>query len=221
MDNVKRGSARSPGYRHRNFFLSLALLAFAGHVNAANGTMCATDQLDWYTSVIGESPCRTYERLRQICDQNCEHVALTGRFYTDTCVPDAVGAYNPNTPLNVCDSQQTSCCCNSIAWNLAMLCLKCADYFPPISVSETQSSTAAAKLPEVRPHNRTASMFPTARTGCISTIAAPYRTAHYQPTSNWTCARRRLTSGRHSTMQCGWIQVPGECTRCLLMLQAR
>ncbi|KZS96539.1 hypothetical protein SISNIDRAFT_483092 [Sistotremastrum niveocremeum HHB9708] len=71
-------------------------------------TTCKGTSLDWYTSVVGVTPCRTYEMLRQICDAT----------YT-------VGALSPQTPPDVCDSQVFDCCCNSIAFALSMLCLNC------------------------------------------------------------------------------------------------
>jgi hypothetical protein len=56
----------------RRRVLALVVLA-AAHAAVAqnNATVCPTDQLNWYSSVVGESPCRTYERLRQICDSRC------------------------------------------------------------------------------------------------------------------------------------------------------
>ncbi|KZT38605.1 hypothetical protein SISSUDRAFT_1046767 [Sistotremastrum suecicum HHB10207 ss-3] len=71
-------------------------------------TTCKGTTLDWYTSVVGETPCRTYERLRQICASS----------YT-------VGQMATNTPPDVCNDQVASCCCNSIAFALSMLCLNC------------------------------------------------------------------------------------------------
>ncbi|KAG7445525.1 uncharacterized protein BT62DRAFT_932621 [Guyanagaster necrorhizus] len=71
-------------------------------------TQCSDSGSDWYTSVVGETPCRTYERLRQICNSD----------YT-------LGALNPNTPPDTCDDQVAECCCNSIAFGLSMLCLTC------------------------------------------------------------------------------------------------
>ncbi|KZS88597.1 hypothetical protein SISNIDRAFT_459651 [Sistotremastrum niveocremeum HHB9708] len=63
-------------------------------------TTCKGTTLDWYTSVVGETPCRTYERLRQICASSLPRSSLT-------------------------DSLIASCCCNSIAFALSMLCLNC------------------------------------------------------------------------------------------------
>jgi hypothetical protein len=63
--------------------LALALATFASMMRGVdasqNATVCPTDQLDWYTSVVGETPCRTYERLRQICDEQCARCSLRDR----------------------------------------------------------------------------------------------------------------------------------------------
>ncbi|KAI0364084.1 hypothetical protein BV20DRAFT_956960 [Pilatotrama ljubarskyi] len=74
----------------------------------AGNTTCASGQLDWYTSVVGETPCATYQRLRQICNG-------------DYRVP----AFRTLTPGDNCDDQVSGCCCNSIAWALSMLCMNC------------------------------------------------------------------------------------------------
>ncbi|KAI0716635.1 hypothetical protein C8Q76DRAFT_767644 [Earliella scabrosa] len=55
----------------------------------AGETTCVSRQMEWYSSVVGESPCVTYERLRQIC--------------------------NPDS----------ACCCNTVAFQLSMLCMNC------------------------------------------------------------------------------------------------
>ncbi|KAF9067644.1 hypothetical protein BDP27DRAFT_1328467 [Rhodocollybia butyracea] len=87
----------------------LALLAstFVLAANASNVT-CSGTGMNWYTNFVGESPCRTYERLRQICNPAFQ-----------------VGVMRTNTPPDVCDEQLADCCCNSIAFALAMLCLNC------------------------------------------------------------------------------------------------
>ncbi|KAI0351443.1 hypothetical protein OH77DRAFT_1506545 [Trametes cingulata] len=74
----------------------------------AGNTTCASGQLDWYTSVVGESPCITYQRLRQICNGDYQ-------------VPD----FRPNTPGDNCDDQVSACCCNTVAFQLSMLCMNC------------------------------------------------------------------------------------------------
>ncbi|KZT34031.1 hypothetical protein SISSUDRAFT_1053447 [Sistotremastrum suecicum HHB10207 ss-3] len=71
-------------------------------------TPCKGTSLDWYTSVLGITPCRTYEMLRQICDPTY-----------------IVGVMPTTTPPDLCDSQVSGCCCNSIAFALSMLCLNC------------------------------------------------------------------------------------------------
>ncbi|KZP30186.1 hypothetical protein FIBSPDRAFT_146198 [Athelia psychrophila] len=71
-------------------------------------TACKTTSLDWYTSVVGETPCQTYQSLRQIC--NAEYT---------------VGALSTATPPDSCNDQVAACCCNSISFALSMLCLNC------------------------------------------------------------------------------------------------
>ncbi|KAK0487880.1 hypothetical protein IW261DRAFT_1558925 [Armillaria novae-zelandiae] len=75
---------------------------------AQDHIQCVDSGLDWYTSIVGETPCRTYQRLRQICNSNY-----------------VLGALNPNTPPDTCGDQVADCCCNSIAFGLSMLCLTC------------------------------------------------------------------------------------------------
>ncbi|KAK7451739.1 hypothetical protein VKT23_012419 [Stygiomarasmius scandens] len=75
-------------------------------------TACADSGLDWYTNAVGETPCRTYERVRQICNPSFQ-----------------VGIMNTNTPPDVCNEQVPDCCCNSIAFGLSMLCLSCQQGF--------------------------------------------------------------------------------------------
>ncbi|KAF9463150.1 hypothetical protein BDZ94DRAFT_640164 [Collybia nuda] len=76
----------------------------------AGNTVCTSNHSDWYTSVIGETPCTTYERLRQICNSAYQ-----------------VGTLTRNTPPDHCDDQVQDCCCNSISFALSMLCLACQD----------------------------------------------------------------------------------------------
>ncbi|KAK0243741.1 hypothetical protein EDD85DRAFT_171673 [Armillaria nabsnona] len=85
-----------------------SLSFLAPYLFAQDHTQCADNGSDWYTSVAGETPCRTYERLRQICNSNY-----------------VLGALNPNTPPDTCNDQVADCCCNSIAFGLSMLCLTC------------------------------------------------------------------------------------------------
>ncbi|THU77845.1 hypothetical protein K435DRAFT_583271, partial [Dendrothele bispora CBS 962.96] len=83
----------------------------------AGNTTCADSGMDWYTDLVGETPCRTYERLRQICNNQYQ-----------------VGIMNVNTPPDFCDEQVADCCCNSISFALSMMCLTCQQGF-------SQSST--------------------------------------------------------------------------------
>ncbi|KAK0457439.1 uncharacterized protein EV420DRAFT_493846 [Desarmillaria tabescens] len=88
------------------FLFSLSFLV--PHLLAQNHTQCVDNGSDWYTGVTGETPCRTYERLRKICNSNY-----------------VLGALGPSIPPDTCNDQVADCCCNSIAWGLSMLCLTC------------------------------------------------------------------------------------------------
>ncbi|TFK84712.1 hypothetical protein K466DRAFT_496071 [Polyporus arcularius HHB13444] len=74
----------------------------------AGNTTCASSQLDWYTNYVGESPCDTYQRLRRICNPDYE-----------------VQNLRPDAPGDQCDDQVSGCCCNTIAFQLSMLCMNC------------------------------------------------------------------------------------------------
>ncbi|KAF9260517.1 hypothetical protein L218DRAFT_1079308 [Marasmius fiardii PR-910] len=94
-----------------SFILFVFLLSCLSSLVAAQGlgtASCKDTGLDWYIRKIGETPCRTYERLRQICNSNFR-----------------VGTLNTNTPPDFCDEQVANCCCNNIAFSLSMLCLTC------------------------------------------------------------------------------------------------
>ncbi|KAK0221401.1 hypothetical protein IW262DRAFT_895965 [Armillaria fumosa] len=86
----------------------LGLSFILPYVFAQDHTQCVDNGSDWYTSVVGETPCRTYERLRKMCNSDY-----------------ALGSLNPNTPPDTCDEQVADCCCNSIAFGLSMMCLTC------------------------------------------------------------------------------------------------
>ncbi|KAF5341466.1 hypothetical protein D9758_013945 [Tetrapyrgos nigripes] len=95
-------------------FLLLLLLSLATFnlyiipTFAEGNITCADDALDWYSNAVGETPCKTYERLRQICNPQFQ-----------------VGIMNTSTPPDICNEQIADCCCNSIAFGLSMLCLTC------------------------------------------------------------------------------------------------
>ncbi|KIK64696.1 hypothetical protein GYMLUDRAFT_399237 [Collybiopsis luxurians FD-317 M1] len=74
----------------------------------ADNLACSGTGLDWYTNLVGETPCTTYQKLRQICNPSFQ-----------------VGVMNPNTPPDACNDQVADCCCNSVAFGLSMLCLNC------------------------------------------------------------------------------------------------
>ncbi|KAI0734895.1 hypothetical protein C8Q72DRAFT_330875 [Fomitopsis betulina] len=64
--------------------------------------------LDWYIDAVGETPCMTYQKLRQICNSNYQTPSWAIDATTDQC----------DDPLNIC-------CCNSISWSIRMLCINC------------------------------------------------------------------------------------------------
>ncbi|KAJ7611925.1 hypothetical protein DFH06DRAFT_154881 [Mycena polygramma] len=94
-------------WRARLAAAALILCATRGAV-AADNLACNGTGMNWYTSVVGETPCQTYQQLRRICNAQ----------YT-------VGVQNVNTPPDSCSDQVSSCCCNTIAFALSMLCLNC------------------------------------------------------------------------------------------------
>ncbi|RPD56169.1 hypothetical protein L226DRAFT_91823 [Lentinus tigrinus ALCF2SS1-7] len=89
------------------FVLATAAISCIPGVHAGN-TTCASNQLDWYTSVVGETPCDTYQRLRRICNPDYE-----------------VPGFRPDTPGDQCNDQVSACCCNTVAFQLSMLCMNC------------------------------------------------------------------------------------------------
>ncbi|KAG1856033.1 hypothetical protein DFJ58DRAFT_345219 [Suillus subalutaceus] len=99
-------------------WVALLLLYHAGTVLAVGNTTCLSSQLDWYTTAVGETPCMTYQRLRQIC--NSAYV---------------VGNFSANTPGDRCNDQVSDCCCNSVAFSLSMLCMNCQEDAVPGDVT--------------------------------------------------------------------------------------
>ncbi|KAI0770416.1 hypothetical protein C8Q74DRAFT_898621 [Fomes fomentarius] len=78
------------------------LLAFSLFWDSvAAGTTCAARQLDWYTDVVGENPCETYQRLRRLCNPSYQ-----------------VPSIDSTPPGNVCDDPNSVCCCNTVAFQL-------------------------------------------------------------------------------------------------------
>ncbi|KAJ7331340.1 hypothetical protein DFH08DRAFT_307627 [Mycena albidolilacea] len=84
------------------------LLCTARAAVAADNLACSGTGMDWYINMVGETPCQTYQKLRQIC--NAQY---------------AVGVQNINTPPDSCSDQVSTCCCNTVAFSLSMLCLNC------------------------------------------------------------------------------------------------
>lgn len=92
---------------------ALFLLFIWGKLVAAldvitGNTTCKGPDLDWYRVGTGETPCRTYERLRQQCDGNY-----------------LVGNFTQSLPGDKCNDANSQCCCNSVAFYLSMLCYNC------------------------------------------------------------------------------------------------
>ncbi|KAJ7509540.1 hypothetical protein B0H11DRAFT_2216449 [Mycena galericulata] len=97
-----------PRPRARRAALLLPLLLAAAPLSTADNTACAGDGMDWYIQMVGETPCSTYQQLRQICNPQFE-----------------VSVLSTSTPGDFCTDQLSSCCCNSISFALSMLCLNC------------------------------------------------------------------------------------------------
>ncbi|KAJ7623754.1 hypothetical protein FB45DRAFT_926653 [Roridomyces roridus] len=85
-----------------------ALVLAMVSVVAADNTACSGTGMDWYTQMVGETPCTTYQKLRQICNSQF-----------------TVGTMNVNTPPDFCTDQVSTCCCNTVSFALSMLCLNC------------------------------------------------------------------------------------------------
>ncbi|KAJ7697997.1 hypothetical protein B0H17DRAFT_340426 [Mycena rosella] len=88
----------------------LAILAFGALATSAlaDNLACQGTGMDWYINMVGETPCLTYQKLRQICNSQF-----------------AVGVMDVNTPPDACTDQVSTCCCNTVAFALSMLCLNC------------------------------------------------------------------------------------------------
>ncbi|KAJ7736219.1 hypothetical protein DFH07DRAFT_108972 [Mycena maculata] len=87
---------------------TVLILGAAASLAVADNTVCSGTGMDWYVDLVGETPCTTYQQLRQICNSQF-----------------TVGVMDPNTPPDFCTDQVSACCCNSIAFALSMLCLNC------------------------------------------------------------------------------------------------
>ncbi|KAJ7097142.1 hypothetical protein B0H15DRAFT_32620 [Mycena belliarum] len=90
------------------FLAALAVVPIVVRAALNPNLACNGTGLDWYKDMAGETPCETYQHLRQICNANY-----------------AVGVQKISTPPDTCNDQVSGCCCNSIAFALSMLCLNC------------------------------------------------------------------------------------------------
>ncbi|KAF8914766.1 hypothetical protein CPB85DRAFT_481752 [Mucidula mucida] len=89
------------------WFLVLSSLATQA---MAQNFSCNTGDMDWYSQTIGETPCATYSRLRQICNPSYNISSLQSIF--------------GSTP-DYCTDEPADCCCNSASFVLSMLCRNC------------------------------------------------------------------------------------------------
>ncbi|KAH7106179.1 hypothetical protein BKA62DRAFT_826549 [Auriculariales sp. MPI-PUGE-AT-0066] len=87
-----------------------SLLAIRSVLAQQNATVCANAAVtgDWFNS-HGLNPCQQYQQLRQHCEPTYE-VGMMKETIVKDQAPD------------VCKS---GCCCNTVAFNLAMMCLSC------------------------------------------------------------------------------------------------
>ncbi|KAF9019105.1 hypothetical protein BDZ89DRAFT_1073312 [Hymenopellis radicata] len=88
------------------------VLSLATQVVAQNFT-CNTNAMDWYTKAVGETPCATYSRLRQICVPSYDISSLQSIFGStpDYCTDEII--------------YPADCCCNTVSFVLSMLCRNC------------------------------------------------------------------------------------------------
>ncbi|KAH9920050.1 uncharacterized protein B0H18DRAFT_1025670 [Fomitopsis serialis] len=80
--------------------------------SGAPACYAGSNTLQWYINAVGEDPCMTYQRLRQVCNSNLR------RSFKYAVSPGSVVSEEA-------DCLQDTCCCNSIAWSLRMLCINC------------------------------------------------------------------------------------------------
>ncbi|KAL0562784.1 hypothetical protein V5O48_019294, partial [Marasmius crinis-equi] len=72
------------------YWLVLCLISSRSpiHVHGARipGTESCNDSgLDWYINGVGETPCKTYERLRRLCNEDYRVGAMDRNLPPDTC----------------------------------------------------------------------------------------------------------------------------------------
>ncbi|KAJ3987660.1 hypothetical protein F5890DRAFT_1626531 [Lentinula detonsa] len=69
-----------------NFLAVLAFILMLTVPALTEGNVtCSGTAMDWYTSQVGETACKTYERLRQICNSDFEVGVMSNTFPPDTC----------------------------------------------------------------------------------------------------------------------------------------
>ncbi|KAJ7119849.1 hypothetical protein C8R44DRAFT_922226 [Mycena epipterygia] len=86
-----------------------SFVSLAARVHSEGNISCSGAQLDWYIAVVGETSCKTYERLRQICNVECAHNCVwhwSNKFLIR--VSDQVGQMNSSIPPDLCTDQKGS-----------------------------------------------------------------------------------------------------------------
>ncbi|KAI0734898.1 hypothetical protein C8Q72DRAFT_331117 [Fomitopsis betulina] len=89
-----------------------SLLLLMRPVSASGPLSCYGNSttLDWYIDAVEETPCMTYQKLRQICNSDYQTPLWSEEIHVaDTCE----------------DPISSICCCNSIAWSVRNLCINC------------------------------------------------------------------------------------------------
>ncbi|KAI0716641.1 hypothetical protein C8Q76DRAFT_725071 [Earliella scabrosa] len=92
--------------------VSLLAVVLASLLGSSVAISCNSPDFGWYTDIVGETPCDTYSKLRQICAPGVKvttshDLSKVGRRCLDT---------------------NTECCCNSISWQLSNLCENCVSF---------------------------------------------------------------------------------------------
>ncbi|KAI0689944.1 hypothetical protein C8T65DRAFT_103091 [Cerioporus squamosus] len=85
----------------------LLLFLLCVDIASSANTDCRSSELDWYTKYVGETPCMSFQRLLQICDNSYQVPLMT------------------SAPGTTCSQSIPYCCCNSIAYGLSILCANC------------------------------------------------------------------------------------------------
>ncbi|KZV96782.1 hypothetical protein EXIGLDRAFT_404058 [Exidia glandulosa HHB12029] len=115
--------------------LTLAVVA-SRTARGQDSTQCAVTDKDspLFLNNDGLNACQQYQRLRRQCEPS----------YTVPRLNTASGS-----PPDTCSSQGQACCCNNIAFNLAMLCLSCQTGDHPFAPAGTYKEYLNGCSPEL------------------------------------------------------------------------